>query len=59
MKDQIYKYSIVSMFGEGTKYIGGVIFVDIIGFKFFIVGLIIGIFTYIISFILNKKWVFK
>lgn len=54
----ITKYSMVSAIGEGIKYIGGIVFVDMFGFRYLVIGLILGMLSFVISYKLNKSWVF-
>jgi len=59
MKKQIVKYASVSTIGTLITYFGGVFFVDILGWQYWVSGLIVLPITFIIGFTLNKYWVFK
>ncbi len=58
MTYQIFRYICVSIVGTSINYFGGVFLSDILGWKYYIAGLVLLPLSFAVGFFLNKYWVF-
>ncbi|MBI3255357.1 MAG: GtrA family protein [Candidatus Andersenbacteria bacterium] len=59
MTIQVVRYICVSIIGTSINYFGGVLLSDVLGFRYYIAGIIVLPLSFFVGFFLNKYWVFK
>lgn len=58
MTYQVFRYVCVSVIGTSINYFGGILLSDVLGWKYYVAGLVLLPLSFAVGFFLNKYWVF-